>query len=194
MNFKLVTGATLALTLAIGTPRAFATVADFHLASSGYNQDSPVAGNLFESVGLLLSSPVGLVTACGGECLSAGAQTYTGVITGTFVSPNTITPTTASSLSFSVVESNHEVISLYDSGNNLITTLTGSGTLNYNGATAVSYFVDDLHYDGLYQASYTLASVNAVPEPSTWAMMILGFAGIGFMAYRRKSKPAFRLA
>jgi hypothetical protein len=34
----------------------------------------------------------------------------------------------------------------------------------------------------------TLAS--AVPEPSTWAMMILGFAGVGFMAYRRKSKPA----
>jgi hypothetical protein len=33
--------------------------------------------------------------------------------------------------------------------------------------------------------------VPAVPEPSTWAMMILGFAGIGFMAYRRKSKPAF---
>jgi hypothetical protein len=31
---------------------------------------------------------------------------------------------------------------------------------------------------------------DAVPEPSTWAMMILGFAGIGFMAYRRKSKPA----
>jgi hypothetical protein len=32
---------------------------------------------------------------------------------------------------------------------------------------------------------------SAVPEPSTWAMMILGFAGVGFMAYRRKSKPAF---
>jgi len=32
--------------------------------------------------------------------------------------------------------------------------------------------------------------VNAVPEPSTWAMLILGFAGIGFMAYRRKSQPA----
>jgi PEP-CTERM motif len=26
----------------------------------------------------------------------------------------------------------------------------------------------------------------AVPEPSTWAMMILGFAGVGFMAYRRR--------
>jgi hypothetical protein len=29
----------------------------------------------------------------------------------------------------------------------------------------------------------------AVPEPSTWAMLLIGFAGIGFMAYRRKSKP-----
>jgi PEP-CTERM motif len=27
---------------------------------------------------------------------------------------------------------------------------------------------------------------GAVPEPSTWAMLILGFVGLGFMAYRRK--------
>jgi hypothetical protein len=31
---------------------------------------------------------------------------------------------------------------------------------------------------------------DAVPEPSTGAMLILGFAGIGFMAYRRKLQPA----
>ena len=36
--------------------------------------------------------------------------------------------------------------------------------------------------------------VAAVPEPSTWAMMILGFAGIGFTAYRRKPKPALMAA
>ena len=43
-------------------------------------------------------------------------------------------------------------------------------------------------------ATFT-ASVAAVPEPSTWAMMILGFFGIGFMAYRRKQNgPALRLA
>jgi hypothetical protein len=36
----------------------------------------------------------------------------------------------------------------------------------------------------------TFDTVAAVPEPSTWAMMILGFAGIGFMAYRRKNKMA----
>ena len=30
------------------------------------------------------------------------------------------------------------------------------------------------------------AVVSTVPEPSTWAMMIFGFAGLGFMAYRRR--------
>jgi hypothetical protein len=34
----------------------------------------------------------------------------------------------------------------------------------------------------------------AVPEASTWAMMILGFAGVGFMAYRRKKQGAFHIA
>jgi len=34
----------------------------------------------------------------------------------------------------------------------------------------------------------------AVPEPSTWIMMIAGFAGLGFMAYRRKAKPALAIA
>ena len=32
----------------------------------------------------------------------------------------------------------------------------------------------------------TFALASAVPEPSTWAMMIIGFCGVGFMAYRRK--------
>jgi PEP-CTERM motif len=40
--------------------------------------------------------------------------------------------------------------------------------------------------------SFVFAS--AVPEPSTWAMMLLGFAGVGFMAYCRKSKPALMAA
>jgi hypothetical protein len=39
------------------------------------------------------------------------------------------------------------------------------------------------------------ALAGSVPEPSTWAMMVLGFMGVGFMAYRRKSSgPALRLA
>jgi PEP-CTERM motif-containing protein len=43
-------------------------------------------------------------------------------------------------------------------------------------------------------ASTILVNVAAVPEPSTWAMLLLGFAGVGFMAYRRKSQGHFRLA
>jgi hypothetical protein len=45
---------------------------------------------------------------------------------------------------------------------------------------------------GFGVGSFTLTPVAAVPEPSTWAMMILGFAGVAFMAYRRKQSGAVR--
>lgn len=32
--------------------------------------------------------------------------------------------------------------------------------------------------------------VTAVPEPSTWAMMMLGFAGVGFITYRRRNQSS----
>jgi hypothetical protein len=32
----------------------------------------------------------------------------------------------------------------------------------------------------------TFSEVSSVPEPSTWAMMILGFFGVGAMTYRRR--------
>lgn len=41
-------------------------------------------------------------------------------------------------------------------------------------------------------ANFSVAS--AVPEPSTWAMMICGFLGVGFMASRRRNKLAFSAA
>jgi hypothetical protein len=49
-------------------------------------------------------------------------------------------------------------------------------------------------YHEIGPAGDVVLEVAAVPEPSTWAMMILGFAGLGFMAYRRKSKPALMAA
>jgi hypothetical protein len=33
-----------------------------------------------------------------------------------------------------------------------------------------------------------VTTVNAVPELSTWAMMILGFCGVGFMTYHRRNQ------
>ena len=46
------------------------------------------------------------------------------------------------------------------------------------------YFADGINGE----ANGLFGSISAVPEPSTWAMMILGFAGVGFMAYRRSRK------
>jgi hypothetical protein len=34
--------------------------------------------------------------------------------------------------------------------------------------------------------SFTVTLSSGVPEASTWVMMLLGFAGVGFAAYRRK--------
>jgi hypothetical protein len=37
-------------------------------------------------------------------------------------------------------------------------------------------------------------NVAPVPEPSTWAMMILGFSGIGYLTYRRRNQRALNVA
>jgi hypothetical protein len=43
-----------------------------------------------------------------------------------------------------------------------------------------------------YFAHFSYGTMAAVPEPSTWAMLTLGFAGLGFAAYRRTRKtPVF---
>ena len=34
----------------------------------------------------------------------------------------------------------------------------------------------------------TVTASAPVPEPSTWAMMLLGFAGIGFAGYRARKR------
>ena len=38
--------------------------------------------------------------------------------------------------------------------------------------------------------AHTFALQAAVPEPSTWAMMILGFCGLGFLAHRRRNQAS----
>jgi hypothetical protein len=61
------------------------------------------------------------------------------------------------------------------SGGEIIT----SASLSITGGSLTHFEQDRL----------TVATVAPpVPEASTWAMMILGFMGIGFIAYRRKSQ------
>jgi hypothetical protein len=63
-----------------------------------------------------------------------------------------------------------------------------SGAMITPEVASFDFVVDSLN------VSVTGSVAGAVPEPSTWAMMILGFFGIAFMAYRRKSKPALMAA
>ena len=71
---------------------------------------------------------------------------------------------------------------------------SGAPTLSFTSGVSYGSFDNYVNYnDPLVSGS--ISSISAVPEPSTWAMMILGFAGIGFMAYRRRQNgPHFRLA
>jgi hypothetical protein len=62
-------------------------------------------------------------------------------------------------------------------------TITGTGFTSDELITAVSFQLST--EKNSYQTGTFTASV---PEPSTWAMMILGFVGLGFMAYRRKQQ------
>jgi hypothetical protein len=66
---------------------------------------------------------------------------------------------------------------------------TGAGPTNYfpKGDTLANSSDN-------YGGTLGTFNISAVPEPSTWAMMILGFTGVGFMAYRRQSKPALLAA
>ncbi len=67
------------------------------------------------------------------------------------------------------------------------TTILDLGDISGNAALKI-FYADRAQVD----ASLAV-SIAAVPEPSTWAMMILGFLGMGFIGYRRRS-TVFRVA
>jgi outer membrane lipase/esterase len=68
---------------------------------------------------------------------------------------------------------------------------TNFSHLRATDSEQTSFFSDDQHFSAagqLIEANYDFSLLQgAVPEPSTWAMMILGFAGIGLLAYRRRN-------
>jgi fibro-slime domain-containing protein len=56
------------------------------------------------------------------------------------------------------------------------------------------FYADRDQVDANLQFTTTGTLTSGVPEPSTWAMMILGFFGLGLVAYRRKANPALMAA
>jgi hypothetical protein len=163
--------------------------------------------------GHLNSSPSTLVNFTGNEVLfAAGGQAE---ITGTGGGFNQISWQLAQANSvfdqavFNVTQPNSQGgpsappdnilhLSVFDQNNTLVlmqnfTLGNGSNFFNVTttGSTLISKisFTTDVDITDLEQVRLgDISSVAPVPEPSTWAMMILGFAGVGFMAYRRSRK------
>ena len=47
---------------------------------------------------------------------------------------------------------------------------------------------DDIHPTEKVQALWAAGFTSAVPEPSTWAMLLVGFGSLGFAGYRRGAR------
>ena len=88
-------------------------------------------------------------------------------------------------------------VQAFDASNSLIGTFSfaqGPITATISTGSNIDYLLLAAHPETAPQTfdNFTIDNVSfgvsAVPEASTWAMMILGFASVGFMAYRRKSR------
>jgi hypothetical protein len=179
------------------------------------NVDSTSAvGTSFTYLGTLTGADTLSLIASGSPCLQSGPQYCTnaaGVVVVAGTSPvggssvNPSNSTTFGSLLLTISGVGTEQLFPTNAANGLgsaspptslflastpLSTLFGSFA-SQNDPTFTFVVSDTLRTDNV--GSFSVSS--AVPEPSTWTMFILGFAGIGFMAYRRKHNgPALRAA
>jgi hypothetical protein len=65
-----------------------------------------------------------------------------------------------------------------------------------NNIKTIEIFANINHVSYSFELdNFTYEAVSPpVPEPSTWAMMIVGFLGVGWLAYRRKNGSALNAA
>jgi hypothetical protein len=69
------------------------------------------------------------------------------------------------------------------------------GSFGAGVSTGVSVSLVDGVFDNSGTVTITETSVMSTPEPSTWAMMLIGFAGLGFAGWRgagRRTRLAWR--
>jgi hypothetical protein len=71
--------------------------------------------------------------------------------------------------------------------------LPGSMTIQDDGAFAAAGYAPCTPGGGCVP-NVPGGSLSSVPEPSTWAMMVLGFVGLGFVAFRRSHKTMVAIA
>ncbi len=122
---------------------------------------------------------------------SGAVDVYTGISGPTpFGTGGTTAASSGSGGTFGINDTVLDLPGGYVSG----TSLSSSST--FDGATFASLGLTPGTYVYTWGDPNTLTInvASGVPEPSTWAMLLLGFAGISFLAYRRKSKSALMAA
>jgi hypothetical protein len=171
--------------VACGTSIAKAATVDFTFSYSGNFGGGTESGS-----GTFVATDLG-----GGQFLlisGTGTSSEAGTLTleapGTYI--NTLTPSVNLTSDNLLSPSSNPVLT----GDGIVFT----GSALPSTSAFINIFADGSSYDyfnnysGPFPAvngtldSFTVTEVAAVPEPSAWAMMILGFCGLGFMAYRRK--------
>jgi hypothetical protein len=114
-----------------------------------------------------------------------GFTNYIGLYWGSIDSYNNIQITDQSGAVYNINTANYAVIS------------PSNGSQLAGGSKYVNIFssigITDVEFSSDRKAfEFDNLTVAAVPEASTWAMMILGFFGLGFFGYRKSSKNAGR--
>jgi hypothetical protein len=214
MNIKMIRGrsakqgmmpALVVAFLTSASPSSFATTIDFETDAPPFFFETTPLTTLYSGLGVIFSGFGGIPGSILDQSGSFGIPPRSGK---DFLAFNTFNGIFGETISFTTPVSTFGlfvgsglagtyVADAYDVLNNLIGTSVASpagaayGELSV--ATAgISYVT--ISASPSYWVADDLSFSSAVPEPSTWAMMLIGFTGIGFMAYRRKSKPALMAA
>jgi PEP-CTERM motif len=172
-----------------------ATTIDFGSGAPGFTGGSIVAGSLANNFATPFDDGTSFFTI--GSPIPGGGNTST-FTTGVGL--------TYFGLYWGSVDS-YNSIAFLDKDGNTIASFNGPVPNDGNQGAGGSRWVEFAVTGGTFQSvlftsnspAFEIDNVAyvtaAVPEPSTWAMMILGFFGLGFMAYRRKGTAgAFRFA
>lgn len=182
--------AAAALFIGAMAPKAEASVFDITFTSSAVSINA-VATAVVDGSNYDITGVTGTVTSGSNTYTISGLYGVAGSVgnvqsDGTFTFDNVITKVGSA---------------LQWDGNGLAVT-AGSSNYVYNLFTDSFYGVNnallttDPAAGAFPSTEETLGSgtIAAVPEPSTWAMMILGFLGLGVVAFRRKAGLALRAA
>jgi len=200
---KLISAAAAALALAVSAPAAAATTISFQASgfsgSGGTAPTSAVSGSF--SYDYDVATSLFTLTAFN---LTIGPNAYTlaSDVRGVYIDSYGLIIGGRWSQNGSAVEGNTNDFAISIDGFNPMTGTNSYGIGNVSTANGFTLYYSVANNSGTFSSTtdgvtrvqnLPAALPAAVPEPATWAMMLLGFGGIGF-AMRKQRKPIRQIA